>query len=147
MASFHFPPPLEGSSVPTTGAGTGLGPQQAGRPWLNRIKGLQGVTALFFLQKNRLHYPGLPTGDVRSTDLPGAAEMGDVASQPPSAGAPDPRDPEARQGTLDRKGRNPREEADQGRGPKEKCKTGRQSEKEEAPGQNGGWPRRGSNRR
>lgn len=55
---------------------------EAGRPWLNRIKRPPGVTALFFLQKNRLHYPGLPTGDVRSTDLPGAAEMGDVASQP-----------------------------------------------------------------
>ena len=54
---------------------------EAGRPKLNRIKRPPGATALFFLQKNRLHYPGPPTGGVRSTDLPGAAEAADVASQ------------------------------------------------------------------
>lgn len=53
---------------------------EAGRPPLNRIKRPPGATALFFLQK-RLHYPGPPIGGVRSTDLPGAVEAGDGASQ------------------------------------------------------------------
>lgn len=80
-----------------------------------------------------------------STDLPGAAEMGDVASQPQRR-APD-RDPEARQRTLDRKGKKSQREADQGRGPKE-VQDRQAKRKEEAPGQNGGWLKEeGSSRR
>lgn len=90
--------PWKAPASPQQERGQARSTTEAGRPGLNRIKRPPGATALFFLQKNRLHYRGPPTGGVRRADLPGAAEAGDVASQP-QVREPAPRDPEARQRT------------------------------------------------